>query len=53
MGIHMITLYKLRKACRLQGELVPATLKDLRLGPADMFNVGLEAADLISTEIGA
>ena len=28
LGIHVITLYKWRKAWRLQGEVVPATQKD-------------------------
>jgi transposase-like protein len=32
LGIHVITLYKWRKAWRLQGEVVPATQKDPRVG---------------------
>ena len=43
LGIHVITLYKWRKAWRLQGEVVPATQKDPEgWGPADKFTVVLE-----------
>jgi transposase-like protein len=54
LGIHVITLYKWRKAWRLQGEVVPATQKDPEgWGPADKFTVVLETAGLNSTELGA
>jgi hypothetical protein len=54
LGIHVITLYKWRKASRLQGEVVPATQKDPEgWGPADKFTVVLETAGLNSTELGA
>jgi transposase-like protein len=54
LGIHVITLYKWRKAWRLQGEVVPATQK----GPegwnaADKFTVVLETAGMNATELGA
>jgi hypothetical protein len=43
LGIHVITLYKWRKAWRLQGEVVPASQKDPEgWGPADKFTVVLE-----------
>jgi transposase-like protein len=32
LGIHVITLYKWRKAWRLQGEVVTATQRALRVG---------------------
>ena len=54
LGIHVITLYKWRKAWRLQGEVVPATQKDPEgWGPTDKFTVVLETAGLNSTELGA
>ncbi|MFN9804638.1 MAG: hypothetical protein ACK54Y_12525 [Bacteroidota bacterium] len=54
LGIHMITLYKGRKAWRLQGEVVPATQKALEnWGTADKFTVVLETAGLNDTELGA
>ena len=54
LGIHVITLYKWRKAWRLQGEVVPATQKDPEgWGPADKFTVVLETAGLNATELGA
>lgn len=41
LGIHLIMLYKWRKAWRLQGEVVPATQKDPEgWGTADMFFSG-------------
>ena len=53
LGIHVITLYKWRKAWRLQGEVVPATHKDPEgWGPADKFTVVLETAGLNATELG-
>ena len=40
LGIRRITLYKWRKAWRLQDEVVPATQKDPEgWGPADKFTV--------------
>jgi transposase-like protein len=51
LGIHVITLYKWRKAWRLQGEMVPPSHKDPEgWGPADKFTVVLEAAGLNATE---
>ena len=53
LGIHVITLYKWRKAWRLQGEVVPASQKYPEgWGPADKFTVVLEAAGLNATELG-
>jgi transposase-like protein len=53
LGIHVITLYKWRKAWRLQREVVPATQKDPEgWGPADKFTVVLESAGLNATELG-
>jgi len=53
LGIHVITLYKWRKAWRLQGQVVPASQKDPEgWGPADKFTVVLEAAGLNATELG-
>jgi transposase-like protein len=53
IGIHVITLYKWRKAWRLQGEVVPASQKDPEgWGPADKFTVVLETAGLNATELG-
>jgi len=52
LGIHVITLYKWRKAWRLQGEVVPATQKDPEgWGPADKFTVVLESDGLNATEL--
>jgi transposase-like protein len=54
LGIHVITLYKWRKAWRLHGEVVPASQKDPEgWGPADKFTVVLESAGLNSTELAA
>ena len=54
LGIHVITLYKWRKAWRLQGEVVPATEKDPDgWSAADKFTVVLEAAGLNATELSA
>jgi transposase-like protein len=54
LGIHVITLYKWRKAWRLQGEVVPATQEDPEgWGPADKFTVVLETAGFNAAEIGA
>jgi len=52
MGIYVITLYKWRKAWRLQGEVVPASEKDLEGWSAtDKFTVVLETAGLNATEL--
>jgi hypothetical protein len=54
LGIHVITLYKSRKAWRLQGEVVPASQKDPEgWGPADKFTVVPETAGLNATELSA
>jgi transposase-like protein len=54
LGIHVITLYKWRKAWRLQGEVVPASQKDPEgWGASDKFTVVLETAGLNSTELAA
>jgi transposase-like protein len=54
LGIHVITLYKWRKAWRLQGEVVPATEKDPDgWSAADKFTVVLETAGLNATELSA
>jgi transposase-like protein len=53
LGIHAITLYKWRKAWRLQGEVVPATEKEAESwSAADKFTVVLEPAGLNATELG-
>ena len=53
LGIHVITLYKWRKAWRLQGEVVLASQKNPEgWGPADKFTVVLESAGLNATELG-
>ena len=52
LGIHVITLYKWRKAWRLQGDVVPASQKDPEgWGAADKFTVVLETAVLNVTEL--
>jgi transposase-like protein len=54
LGIHVITLYKWRKAWRLQGEVVPASQKDPEgWESADKFTVVLESAGLNCTELAA
>jgi len=54
LGIHVITLYKWRKAWRLQGEVVPASEKDPEGWTAtDKFTVVLETAGLNATELSA
>nr|WP_231596959.1 helix-turn-helix domain-containing protein [Synechococcus sp. CBW1004] len=54
LGIHVITLYKWRKAWRLQGEVVPASQKDPEgWGSSDKFTVVLETAGLNGTELAA
>jgi transposase len=54
LGIHVITLYKWRKAWRLQGEVVPASEKDPEGWSAtDKFTVVLETAGLNATELSA
>ena len=53
LGIHAITLYKWRKAWRLQGEVVPASEKEAESwSAADKFTVVLESAGLNATELG-
>jgi transposase-like protein len=53
LGIHSATLYKWRKAWRLQGEVVPASEKEAESwSTADKFTVVLETAGLNSTELG-
>jgi hypothetical protein len=53
LGIHVITLYKSRKAWRLQGEVVPAS-QNYPEGwcPAHKFTVVLETAGLYANELG-
>ena len=54
LGIHVITLYKWRKAWQLQGEVVPASQKEPEgWGPADKFIVVLETAGFNAAEFGA
>ncbi|MCS5693977.1 hypothetical protein NZK33_18630 [Cyanobium sp. FGCU-6] len=54
LGIHVITLYKWRKAWRLQREVVPATEKDPEgWSASDKFTVVLETAGLNATELSA
>jgi transposase len=54
LGIHAITLYKWRKAWRLQGEVVPASEKEPEgWSAADKFTVVLETAGLNATELSA
>ena len=54
LGIHVITLYKWRKAWRLQGEVVPASEKDPDgWSASDKFTVVLETAGLNATELSA
>lgn len=51
LGIHVITLYKWRKAWRLQGEVVPASQKHPEgWNPADKFTVVLDTAGLHATD---
>ena len=53
LGIHAITLYKWRKAWRLQGGVVPASEKEAESwSAADKFTVVLETAGLNATELG-
>jgi transposase-like protein len=54
LGIHVITLYKWRKAWRLLEEVVPASEKDPEGWTAtDKFTVMLETAGLNATELSA
>ena len=54
LGIHVITLYKWRKAWRLQGEVVPASEKEPDgWSAADKFTVVLETAGMNATELSA
>jgi len=53
LGIHVITLYKRRKAWHLQGPAVPVSQKDpVGWGLADKFTVVLESAGLNAMELG-
>ncbi len=52
LGIHVITLYKWRKAWRLPGEVVPASEKDPEGWSAtDKFTVVVEVAGLNATKL--
>ena len=54
LGVHVVTLYKWRKAWRLQGDVVPASQKDPEgWRAADKFTVVLETAGLNATELSA
>ena len=54
LGIHVMTLYKWRKAWRLLGEVVPASEKEPEgWNAADKFTVVLESAGLNATEPSA
>ena len=54
LGIHVMTLYKWRKAWRLQGKVVPASEKEPEgWSAADKFTVVLETAGLNATELSA
>ncbi|MCX5944302.1 MAG: helix-turn-helix domain-containing protein [Cyanobacteria bacterium] len=54
LGIHVITLYKWRKAWRLQGEVVPSSEKEPEgWSAAGKFTVVLESAGLNATELSA
>ena len=54
LGIHVMTLYKWRKAWRLQGEVVPASEKEPEgWSAAVKFTVVLESAGLNATELSA
>ncbi len=54
LGIHVVTLYKWRKAWRLQGEVVPASVKAPEGWSAtDKLTVVLETAGLNATELSA
>ena len=54
LGIHVITLYKLRKTWRLQGKVVPAPEKEPEgWSAADKLTVVLETAGLNATELSA
>jgi len=54
LGIHVVTLYNWRKAWRLQGEVVPASVKEPEGCSADnKFTVVLETAGLNATELSA
>jgi hypothetical protein len=46
LGIHVITLYKWRKACRLQGEVVPTSVRAPKGWSAnDKFTVVLKSLE--------
>jgi len=52
LGNHVITLYKWRKAWRLQGEVVPGSEKEPEgWSAADKFTVVMETAGLNATDL--
>jgi transposase len=54
LGMHVMTLYKWRKAWRLQGEVVPASEKEPEgWNAADKFTVVLKCAGFNATELSA
>ena len=54
LGIHVMTLYKWRKAWRLQGEVVPSSEREPEgWNAAGKFTVVLESAGLNATELSA
>ena len=54
LGIHVMTLYKWRKAWRLQVKVVPSSEKEPEgWSAADKFTLVLESAGLNATEISA
>ena len=54
LGVHVVTLYKWRKAWRLQRDMVPASQKDPEgWRAADTFTAVLETAGLNATELSA
>ena len=54
LGIHVVTLFNWRKACWLQGKVVPASEKEPEgWSAADKFTVVLETAGLNATQLSA
>ena len=54
LGIHVMNLYKWRKAWRLEGEVVPSPEKEPESWSADdKFTVVLERSGLNATELSA
>ncbi|WP_254933525.1 helix-turn-helix domain-containing protein [Cyanobium sp. WAJ14-Wanaka] len=52
LGIHLATLYRWRRAWRLQGQVVPASQKDPESwGSTDKFTVVVETAGFNATEL--